>query len=73
MIVTLYSKDGCHLCDEVKEMLEEFSCTINLIDITQDDAIFAQYHYTIPVVIIGYVTLQAPITRAQLRAAFATA
>lgn len=73
MIVTLYSKDGCHLCDEVVEMLEDFHCTINLIDITQDDAIFAQYHYTIPVVTIGDVTLQAPITRAQLRAAFAAA
>jgi hypothetical protein len=54
-------------------MLEAFPCTINLIDITQDEAIFARYHYLIPVVTIGDVTMQAPITRAQLRTAFATA
>ena len=75
MIVTLYSKEGCHLCDEVKEMLGGLTAvnphTLNIIDITQDEAIFARYHYLIPVVTIGDITLQAPITHAQLRAAFA--
>lgn len=73
MIVTLYSKEGCHLCDEVIEILDDFPCTINLIDIDHDEDAFAKYHYSIPVLTIGDVTLQAPITREQIRAAFAVA
>ena len=42
------------------------------IDITQDHELFSRYHYIIPVVHIGAAELQAPITSAQLRAAFAT-
>ncbi len=72
MIVTLYSKDGCHLCDEVMDILGDFSCTINLIDIDHDKAAFAKYHYSIPVLTIGDMTLQAPITREQIRTALAT-
>ncbi len=72
MIVTLYSKENCHLCDDVVEILDDFPCTINLIDIDHDEAAFAQYHYLIPVLTIGDVTLQAPITREDIRAAFAT-
>ena len=70
MIVTLYSKDGCHLCDDVMVLLDDFPCTVNIIDIDQDEAAFAKYHYSIPVLVIGDVTLQAPITREEIRAAF---
>ncbi len=75
--VTLYSKPGCHLCEEVKEMLARLTAvhphTLTEIDITQDPAIFSRYHYTIPVVHIGKTELQAPITTDQLRAALASA
>ena len=71
--VTLYAKAGCHLCAEVKEMLGQLTAVhphhLTEIDITQDPAIFARYHYTIPVVHIGDRKLQAPITAAQLEAA----
>lgn len=42
------------------------------IDIAQDHELFSRYHYIIPVVHIGAVKLQAPITIDQLRIAFAT-
>jgi len=72
MIVMFYSKEGCHLCDEVMVILDDFPCTVNIINIDHDEETFAKYHYSIPVLIIGDVTLQAPITRGQIRAAFAT-
>ena len=75
--VTLYSKPGCHLCDDVKEMLAGLTAVyphqLAEIDITQDPDIFSRYHYTIPVVRIGDTKLQAPIMFAQLRDALASA
>jgi hypothetical protein len=74
--VILYTKTGCHLCDEVKEALVGLTAVyphrLTEIDITQDPVIFAQYHLTIPVVQVGEAELQAPITYDQLSAALAT-
>lgn len=73
----LYTKNGCGLCDEVKAQLSRLAGAyphrLTEIDITSDRAIFEQYHFVIPVVQIGEVELQAPITTAQLEAALATA
>jgi len=63
--VTLYTKDPCPLCDEVKEALDALQAayphTLTEIDITQDTDTFAYYRYIIPVVKIGERTLKAPI------------
>ncbi len=71
--VILYTKSGCHLCEAAKEMLGRLTAVhphhLTEIDIAQDPAIFARYHYIIPVVHIGDRKLQAPITAAQLEAA----
>ncbi|MCP4423677.1 MAG: glutaredoxin family protein [Chloroflexi bacterium] len=71
--VTLYTKVGCHLCEEAKEMLMGLTAVyphqLTEIDITQDPAIFSRYHYIIPVVHVGFVELQAPITHDQLKMA----
>ena len=52
--VTLYSRPGCHLCDEARDVLERLSAqtpfTIEEIDITRDDALHARYLERIPVV-----------------------
>ncbi|MCB9422958.1 MAG: glutaredoxin family protein [Ardenticatenaceae bacterium] len=73
--VTLYSKPGCHLCDDVKAVLQELTAVyphhLTEIDITNNREAFNRYHLTIPVVHIGQTELQAPITAAQLRAALA--
>jgi glutaredoxin len=52
--VTLYSRPGCHLCDEAREALRhaqtQASFTVHEIDITADDALHARYLERIPVV-----------------------
>jgi len=54
--VTFYTKAGCHLCDDAREMLEEIATEIayNLteIDIRSDMALFELYRYRIPVIIV---------------------
>lgn len=76
LTVTLYTKDGCGLCDEVKAELgglaAEFPHQLQEVDITKDSALFARYRFTIPVIKIGEETLKAPITTDQLVSAFQT-
>ncbi len=54
--VTFYTKAGCHLCDDAREMLEEIATEIpyNLteVDIRSDTALFELYRYRIPVIIV---------------------
>ena len=75
--VILYTKEGCGLCEEVKAELAEFTAVyphhLTEIDITLDRELFARYCYTIPIVHIGEVELQAPITVQELASALKTA
>ena len=52
--VTLYSRPGCHLCDDARAALErlraEVPFEIREIDIESDDALHARYLERIPVV-----------------------
>lgn len=54
--VKLYSKPGCHLCENAKAALEslsnKFEYSLQEFDITQDPPIFEKYRYLIPVMII---------------------
>lgn len=53
MTLTLYSKPGCHLCEDVRLMLDElqpqFGFAIDEVDITRNADLFARYRYEIPV------------------------
>lgn len=75
--VTLFTKPGCGLCDEVKASLEQLQTRyphqLLEVNITQDDALLNQYRYTIPVVWIGEEELAAPITAVQLQNALQNA
>ena len=55
MTLTLYSKPGCHLCEELRAALEELQpehrFTIDEIDITTNPELFARYRYEIPVLL----------------------
>ena len=55
MQVTLYSKPGCHLCDDAKAVIDRVRArhAFDLIvkDIRADANDFAQYQYAIPVII----------------------
>jgi glutaredoxin len=54
--ITLYSKEGCHLCEDAREALfsleDEFEVTLEEVDITTDSALFEKYKWTIPVMIV---------------------
>jgi glutaredoxin len=69
--LTLYSKPGCHLCEDARRLLDElrgdFDFTIEEIDITRDAELFARYRYDIPVVTKdGVERLRGTITEQQL-------
>ncbi len=52
--VTLYSRPGCHLCDDARAMLEraraQRSFELEEIDIESDDALLRRYLERIPVI-----------------------
>jgi glutaredoxin len=54
--VTLYTKAGCHLCEDARDMLDEIAALtpfeLTEIDIRTDLALFEQYRYRIPVILI---------------------
>jgi hypothetical protein len=57
MIVDLYGKPGCHLCEKVREELLEMrefvEFTLREIDIRCDPALYARYRYDVPVVVVN--------------------
>lgn len=59
--VIFYTKAGCHLCEDARDMLDDIAAEIvyNLteIDIRSDPAIFEEYRYRIPVIIIDNETV----------------
>lgn len=53
--ITIYSKPGCHLCDEMKEVVTRAArgiATIEEIDITTDPDLHSRYGLEIPVLMI---------------------
>ncbi len=68
--ITLFTRTGCGLCDEVKAELEmladAFPHQLNEVDITRDAALFGRYRHAIPVLHIGKTELRAPIARTML-------
>jgi glutaredoxin len=54
--VTMYTKAGCHLCDEARDMLDDIAAqspfALTEIDIRSDPGIFELYRYRIPVIMI---------------------
>lgn len=54
--VRLLSKPGCHLCDDVRVVIERVCAdlgeTYDEVDITADDALFAEYAEQIPVTFV---------------------
>lgn len=76
--VTFYSKPGCHLCEDVEELLDalrdDYDLRVTWIDITGDLEIYERYKYEIPVVIVeDGGTASGRIDEAALRRALRTA
>ena len=73
--VTFYTKAGCHLCEEARELLEETAAQLDYelteIDIRGDMTAFATYRYRIPVIVINQnILLEGRIEAQELAQAF---
>jgi glutaredoxin len=76
--VVLYTRPGCHLCDDAHAVLDkvraELPFDLEVRDISQDRTLVAAYGHDIPVLTIDGAEafrhrLTAPALRAALRAA----
>jgi len=50
--VILYTRAGCHLCDDAQTLLVQFGLHPQLIDIDQDPDLCERYTYCVPVIVI---------------------
>jgi glutaredoxin len=57
--VIIYSRPGCHLCDEAKAAIMGAGCsdqfTLEEVNIESDDELLRKYQYDIPVIAINGV------------------
>jgi len=55
--VTIYSRPGCHLCEEAKKqiapLLAEFGARLTEINIDEDAELRARYDHDVPVIFLG--------------------
>lgn len=72
-VVTLYARDGCHLCDEAREAIAAVAAELDgvevrEVDIDGDDALLAAYLERIPVVALdGEVIAELEVDAHELR------
>jgi thiol-disulfide isomerase/thioredoxin len=58
IVLTIYSRPGCHLCDEMKAVLQRVAhataapITIDEIDISTDPVLEGRYGVEIPVLLV---------------------
>lgn len=55
--ITLYTREGCHLCDEAKAvmapLLSQFNAKLREVDIDEDPILLERYNDDVPVIFIG--------------------
>ena len=55
--VTLYTRAGCHLCDEAKAaiapILHEFGAVLREVNVDEDSILEQRYGWDVPVIFIG--------------------
>ena len=55
--IHVYGKPGCSLCDDAIELLDDSSARFSFVvvghNILEEPAVFEQYRYRVPVVVIG--------------------
>jgi glutaredoxin len=72
--IVLYTKVGCHLCDEARAALDELAAEVDFelseVEILDDPALYERYRYRIPVIAInGVEALEGRFELEDLRAA----
>jgi uncharacterized membrane protein len=77
ILVTLYSRQDCHLCEEAKIDLDALQGVVPhkllVMDIDRDRKLQAEYGLEVPVVVAGPFRLKAPFTRQDLQIMLAAA
>lgn len=77
LVVTLYSRQDCHLCEEARDQLHQLQAELphrlKVVDIDRDLALQRAYGFEIPVVEVGPYRLKAPFTPQELRMTLAAA
>ncbi|HEX9987906.1 MAG TPA: DUF2085 domain-containing protein [Chloroflexia bacterium] len=75
MQVTVYTKPGCHLCDDALDLLDrltpQYGLDVRQVNILEDMAFYEAYHAQIPVIEVSdgkFGRLVAPIDEPELRA-----
>ena len=76
--VIMYTKVGCHLCENARELLDEIAegkpFDLTEIDIRNDMTAYEDYRYRVPVILInGKVVSEGNIEYEDLAQAFALA
>lgn len=74
--IILYTRPGCHLCDDAADLLEalarRFPLAVAEVNILGDIDLYERYKHSIPVIAIaGGPTLSAPIRAGALERALA--
>ena len=72
--ITLYSKPDCPLCEKAERLLRklqrEFTYEIEIVDITNEKALFDRYCFDIPVILLlGVERFRGRVSEEELRAA----
>lgn len=70
--VTIYSRQGCHLCEQMKAVVERVGRSVAIaleeIDISTDPALEARYGVDIPVLLVeGRKAAKYRVTEEELR------
>ena len=50
--VVLYTRQGCHLCDQARQLLVQHGLIVKAVDIDQDPSLVDRYNECVPVVLI---------------------
>ena len=66
--LTLYSRVGCHLCEDMLDTLQSFSkdleFSVDVVDIDQEPILRRRYDTRVPVLALGGITPQTlPLAR----------
>jgi glutaredoxin len=77
LLVTLYGKPGCHLCEQAEALLQRLQTshphTLRQVDVETDDELLGRYQFSIPVVEIAGREYPWPLTELTLKRALAEA
>lgn len=77
-VLTLYSRPGCHLCDdmaaELAPILREAAATLTVVDVDTDAALRERYGLRVPVLVLdGEVIAEARLDHDAVRDALGIA